>query len=146
MTQTLCELSRVCKQGSRAVFVVGRESNVRKTPFRNGDILRVLASECCGLQTIMQQERVFTNRFGTAIYEDILHFELNQTDDAAKALPKARDVSKRVLHEAKKRAPSGSLSDLNEAIERADTVAPSPFVSIQDQPKTFHNGNGRRIT
>jgi hypothetical protein len=141
MTQTLCELSRVCKQGSRAIFVVGRESNVRKTPFWNGKILRALVSQCCGLETIMQQERVFTNRFGTAIYEDILHFELHQTD-AAEALIKAREISKRVLCDARKRAPSESLCDLNEAIEKADTVAPSPFIAIQDQPKTFASSNG----
>src|SRR5579884_4266749 len=76
MTDVLRELRRVCKEGSRIVMIVGRESNVRKTRFFNGEIMTELASRCVGFEVVSRQERLFMNRFGEQIYEDILHFEV----------------------------------------------------------------------
>src|SRR5262249_39812661 len=44
MADVLRELRRVCKEGSRIVVIVGRESNVRKTRFFNGEIVAALAA------------------------------------------------------------------------------------------------------
>ena len=76
MTDVLRELRRVCKEGSRLIVIVGRESDVRKTRFFNGEIIAALATRCVGFQLILRQERVFMNRFGEKIYEDILHFHM----------------------------------------------------------------------
>ena len=70
----LTELTRVCQKSARIVFVVGRESNVHKTPLYNGKILGRIAHEVVGLKVALTQERKFKNRFGDIIKEDILHF------------------------------------------------------------------------
>src|SRR5262249_39106176 len=43
MTDVLQELRRVCKEDARILVIVGRESNVRKTRFFNGEIVAALA-------------------------------------------------------------------------------------------------------
>lgn len=74
MVKVFSEINRVCKENSHVIFVVGRESSVMKTPFYNGKIIAELACGVCGLKPLFRQERNFKNKFGTQIYEDILHF------------------------------------------------------------------------
>lgn len=74
MVNVFSEINRVCKNNSHVIFVVGRESSVMKTPFYNGKIITELACGVCGLKPLFRQERDFKNKFGTQIYEDILHF------------------------------------------------------------------------
>jgi len=74
MSLSLTELVRVCRDTGKIVFVVGRESNIHKTAFFNGAILRRLAEEVVDIRTSLQQERQFQNKFGNIIKEDILHF------------------------------------------------------------------------
>jgi DNA methylase len=124
MVQVFHELRRVCKADARIIFVVGRESNVRKTVFYNGEIVAELAVRSAGFSLCRRQERVFQNRFGEMIYEDILH--LSPRPLGSQALVPAKDFAEEALKAAFARAPSESASDLRDAIERIGQVDPSP--------------------
>ena len=119
------ELRRVCRPSARIIVVVGRESNVRKTVFFNGEIVAGVAVRCAGLCFSSRQERVFQNRFGESIVEDILHFTLQPL--AARSPTRAYDLAREVLTAALERVPAESESDLRSAIDRIAEVTPSPI-------------------
>jgi predicted nucleotidyltransferase len=75
IAQCFEELKRTTRLDARIIFIVGKQSKVRGVPFENGAIVRRIATECCGLELVEQQQRKFKNRYGQLIYEDILHFE-----------------------------------------------------------------------
>ena len=138
MALCLLEVRRVIKPDGRAIFVVGRESNVRKTAFFNGDILAALARESAGFEIALQQERVFQNRFGVAIIEDILHLKKDEHPPRSKerALTTARLVAKRVLGEVRLRASEASIvADIDEAITKVDDIEPSPLVGLAGEQR-----------
>ena len=123
ITKALVELQRVCSRSARIIFVVGRESNVRKTPFFNGDIVAQLGVRCAGLSTECRQERVFTNRFGAQIYEDIIHFR--PRNPQASEVPVA--IAEEILKGAIVRSPEESKPDLRDALARLSEIVPSPI-------------------
>jgi len=124
MAQVFFELSRVCKKNARMIFVVGRESSVRKTAFYNGEIITEIACRALGMDFVLKQERVFTNRFGQNIYEDILHFKNNKTI-SENWLDVARQISLEVLKSVKNTCPAETIIDLEDAISKVDTLQPS---------------------
>lgn len=126
MSDVLLEMKRVLKRTGKMLFVVGRESNVRKTRFLNGDIVAKLAVGCCGLSLSGRQERVYRNKFGIRIYEDILTFK--KPKSKAKTVP-PDDVAKIVLEDAIPHAPHESRIDLNDAISAIGTITRSPLYS-----------------
>lgn len=71
----LYESTKVLKRGGKMVYVVGKESNVRKTPFFNSCIIKDLGKAISGLSLLEENSRVFRNRYGEIIQEDILTFE-----------------------------------------------------------------------
>jgi SAM-dependent methyltransferase len=123
MTDVLIELKRVCKEGARIIVVVGRESNVRKTRFYNGEIVAALGVRCAGVTPRVRQERVFKNKFGTLIYEDILHF----TNDGGEGEVEPLDIARGALISAMAYAPDESKGDLEAALEGAAAVGRSPL-------------------
>jgi SAM-dependent methyltransferase len=125
MADVFAEMRRVCKPNSRIIFVVGRESNVRRTVFYNAEIIARLAVRCAGLDFNSRQERVFQNRFGEMIYEDVLHFIAGSA--ANRSPEKPADIAKEVLTAALSRAPEESHADLRMAIDRLADVGPSPM-------------------
>lgn len=125
MADALLELRRVCKEGSRIVVIVGRESNVRKTRFFNGEIMAALASRGVGLSFASRQERVFMNRFGEQIFEDILHFDVKKDSDLKPEGPRA--IAREFLEKARTRTPQESLGDLEEALSLVNEVQVSPI-------------------
>jgi len=133
MLAVLGELRRVCKPAAHIIVVVGRESKVRKTVFFNGEIVAALAVRCAGFTFTSRQERVFQNRFGEMIYEDILHFSPQPLDRQALLSP--TDVAQEVLCAAAHRAPAESAEDLRDAINRIGEVAPSPLYRRQPGPQ-----------
>lgn len=141
MTLCLLELRRKLRKDARAIFVVGRESNVRKTAFYNAKILAGLATRCASFDIVLEQERVFLNRFGARIFEDIIHLRPGDTarPESKKALSVAREIAREVLEEARSRAPADVIADLDDAIEKSTTVAPSPMVDLTGQP-VFQTG------
>jgi hypothetical protein len=138
MTDVLRELQRVCKEGSRIVVIVGRESNVRKTRFFNGEILAALACRCVGFQFVARQERVFMNRFGEQIYEDILHFHV--TASRSTHFEEPRVIAREIMKAAQQRTPDESVNDLEEALSLADKVQGSPIFN----PETASTGKGAK--
>lgn len=124
MAQALTELRRACRKDARIILVVGRESNVRKTPFFNGAIVADIGTRCAGLTLVGRQERVFRNKFGASIFEDILHFTVS--DAVADEDP--RIVGIEALRFAEGCAPEESMHDLADALARAEQVEPSPLL------------------
>lgn len=130
MTAVFDEIRRICTDDARIIFVVGRESNVRKTRFLNGEIVTNVATRCSDFTPILRQERVFTNRFGEKIFEDILHFE--PQENSKKVDPFV--VALETLQTARGFAPQEAMSDLADAILRINDVKPSPqFVQESQQ-------------
>jgi hypothetical protein len=125
MTNVLAELRRVCKDGTRLVVIVGRESNVRKTRFFNGEIMAALACRCLDFSFVARQERIFTNRFGEQICEDLLHFQV--TKESRRNAEEPRGLAREVLLAARQRTPEESREDLEEALRLVDDVQESPI-------------------
>ncbi|MDR1316949.1 MAG: site-specific DNA-methyltransferase [Spirochaetales bacterium] len=125
MALVFAELNRICKDSSRIVFIVGRESSVRKTDFLNGEIVAEIACACSNMKLLNRQERVFVNRYGINIYEDILHFISSKI--IKDPIPEAKDIAYKLLTSVLSSAPAESLDDLYNAIERVSDIQPSPF-------------------
>lgn len=75
MADVLQELARVMVPGGRAVLIVGYESKVLGVPFYNADIIEQLARNLGMFDLVLRQQRIFRNRFGHDIREDILNLE-----------------------------------------------------------------------
>jgi len=114
------ELKRICKKDAKVIFIVGRESSVRKTPFFNAKILTEVANTL-GFELKGEQPRVFTNKFGQNIYEEILRFSINH-NTKEKSIEKAKTIAIKHLKNALKFAPKESIEDLKSAIIKADKV------------------------
>ncbi|MEA1952673.1 MAG: DNA methyltransferase [Planctomycetota bacterium] len=124
MRQALEAFHAICRDDAHLIFVLGRESNVRKTAFKNGDIFRELATKCSCFENPLNQERVFRNKFGKWIYEDIIH--LSPTPNGRK-LGDPRAIAVCALKSALAYAPNESKDDLLASIKAADSVKPSPI-------------------
>lgn len=130
MAQTFMELKRVCKHDARLIFVVGKQSNVNKTPFFNGKIIAELANSY-GFDLIVEQQRCFRNTFGTMIYEDILHLTPSQQLSQPE-LDTARTVAHAALIDALKRVPQSSKERLHCAIDDVSRIEPSPYFNVNE--------------
>ncbi len=80
MAGVLQEVARVLKPGGRAVFIVGYESRVLGVPFYNADLVERLAANLGLFDLTLRQKRVFQNRFGQDIREDILNLTRKSVD------------------------------------------------------------------
>ena len=129
MALTLAELRRVCNDDARILLILGRESNVHKTAFYNGQILESLATEALDFCIHLRQERAFVNRFGKNIYEDILHLSPLPSSRSKKSIiDDARCISKDILSKAMERSPRDRRHYLRDAISRVDQVDASPIL------------------
>jgi hypothetical protein len=136
MAQTFQELARVCQPAARIIFVVGRESNVRSTPFGNGEIVAEIATRGLGFSLTLKQERMFRNRFGNDIYEDILHFAMPSVPNQKKTnyLPIARQIAGEALESARQIAPAKAIDNIQLALQNLEQVAPSPIFELTNTP------------
>ncbi len=127
MALAIREAARVTKPDGKLVLVLGRESSVRGTPFFNSELVAEVAVRSVGLALERRQERVFQNRYGTDIYEDILHFQgINGDAVEDSSLAAARCVAGEALSTARAHVPRKERPGLEQAIERVNEVAPSP--------------------
>lgn len=97
MSLSISEAIRVCKDKSRMIYVVGKESKVLGFNFYNSLLLYRIGTEIFQLPFILRQERVFKNRFGQNIFEDILHFENSKENLSLEKnfiISKAKDIAK----------------------------------------------------
>jgi SAM-dependent methyltransferase len=133
MTKALQELSRVMKTGGRAVLVVGHESNVLGAPFYNAEILDQIAEQSGMFDVVLRQKRIFVNRFGQAIREDILNLtktKYKENKDIAANVGRA--IAAAALSAAQSGVPEKNRYFLDEAIDRANGIEGTPlFNSLQ---------------
>lgn len=100
MALSINEAIRVCKNDARMIYVVGRESTVLGYSFCNSELIYNIGTEIFQLELVLRQERVFKNRFGQMIYEDIIHFankKVSLTEE--EIVNKAREIAVRMLQE-----------------------------------------------
>ena len=140
IAQTLKELARLCQADARLIFVVGRESTVRGTAFYNGEIVAEVAHSALGFDLTLRQERVFLNRYGQNIYEDILHFLPTQYVATDLMLDGARAVAQQALETVFEVAPKDAKEDINSALDNIESVSPSPLFQIPKAYEAAHVG------
>ena len=113
--------------------MVGRESTVCGDRFFNGELIAELAVRTAGLRLERRQERVFRNRYGKSIYEDILHLRsTGEVVDETFALNAARSVAQELLSATRRNidlVAKGPLLDY--ALERMPATTPSPMFIAQ---------------
>lgn len=129
MALSLKEAIRVCKPDARMIYVVGRESSVLGYSFCNSQLIYEIATGIFELPFLLRQERVFKNRFGQLIYEDILHFENYKAKDIIsdeKIEKAARIVAIRMLSEKSQTYPnSKNIESIFDAISKAAIIKKS---------------------
>jgi methylase of polypeptide subunit release factors len=121
--QVFEDLKRICKPDAKIIFIVGRESSVRKTAFSNATLLTEVAHEV-GFNLVGEQPRMFKNKFGQEIYEEILRFKIDSNKEVS-TINSAKAIALQHLTNALKYAPTVSILDLKDAISKASTVEPS---------------------
>ena len=109
------------------IFVIGRESNVRKTPFYNGVIVKDIAHGMGGFKDIQNFTRTFINKFGIDIKEDII---VLKKSDMQPTLSVARDISLKHLESSFSLVPEVAKGDILNVIACIDTIRASPFFSV----------------
>jgi len=77
-----------------------------------------------------RQERVFVNRYGEHIYEDILHFV--STKKGNYSISRARNIAYYLLNSVITYAPEESQDDLKDAIEKINDIQPSPLFEVKE--------------
>jgi DNA modification methylase len=128
MLDVLQEMYRLLRPHGRAIIVVGRESHIRGASFRNGLLVAVLAIGGAKFQLETRQERMFVNKFGETIYEDILHL-VPGSDPIITGDTLARSVAIWSLDQAYKNVEPQVGLEILEAKKRAATVRRSPLFS-----------------
>jgi DNA modification methylase len=109
----------------KMVMVLGKESNVRKTPFYNGLIITELINKMGGFSILSKSNRAFQNKFGKEIIEDILIIK-----KITEQIPKtgfAQNIAQEHLIEARKSAPDDVLNDFDDVMNKIKYVKHSPI-------------------
>ncbi|NDV17737.1 hypothetical protein GO009_17105 [Muricauda sp. TY007] len=109
----------------KMVMVLGKESNVRKTPFYNGLIISELINKMGGFSILSKSNRAFQNKFGKEIIEDILIIK-----KIANQIPKtgfAQNIAEEHLIEARKSAPVDVINDFDDVMNKIKYVKNSPI-------------------
>lgn len=128
MANTIQELSRVIKKNGRAVFVVGHESRVLGVPFYNADMLERIARESGLFYVVLRQQRLFLNRFGQRIREDILNLErVPHARYETTALTLGRTVARGALESSVPVVPEKNSTLLQDAIGRINLTEGTPL-------------------
>lgn len=131
LAQTLGEVRRVLNHHGRAVFVIGRESQVKGVAFSNGELLAYLAVKGGGFHLERRQERKFVNRFGAVIYEEVI--TLRPGGEVVDGLEDfGRTVGRLALEHALTRTAGEVRSDVQQALERSSEVRGSPLLTVVD--------------
>jgi SAM-dependent methyltransferase len=127
MAGVIQELARVSKPGARAVLIVGHESRVLGAPFYNADIVEKIAVASGSFDVLLRQERLFTNRFGESIREDILNLRRESfTADSAVAQKVGRGVAHEALAATASCVPEINCHLLADALSRIEEISGTP--------------------
>ncbi|MGI6087768.1 MAG: Bpu10I family restriction endonuclease [Kiritimatiellia bacterium] len=127
MANVLQELARVVRPGGRVVLVVGYESRVLGVPFHNARIVEALAEKIGMFDLIIKQQRVFQNRFGQDIREDILNLTRRSYSNSG-GLPEeaGRTVAVRALRYGLSSADPKNKPLLHDAVAAAERMEGTP--------------------
>lgn len=128
--QTLDELARIMKHEAIGVMVVGRESKVLGESFNNSEILEKLLFRHPSLTFISSTERVFINKFGQSIYEDLIIFR-KTTSYEKLDLQVSTKIGKTFLTAKLSNSKPENLELLTQAISKSETLQPSPLFSAR---------------
>jgi len=128
MASAFQELSRVMRHRGRAVFIVGYESKVLGAPFYNADIVEEITSKSGMFDIVLRQKRVFKNKFGQDIREDIINLEKIAYSNGEN-LPKSvgQTVAMKALESALKIVPKKNRELLSQAISRSKSLNGTPL-------------------
>src|SRR5690606_24600661 len=125
--QSLKSFWSALNKNGRAILVVGKESNVNKLSFKNGELIRKILKKSNGFSKIKLFERSFINKYGLSIKEEIIVLE-NKMDFFQ--VGNAKNIS---INALKKYLPlineMDLKTDLIEAIESAEDINPSPILN-----------------
>ncbi len=128
MTRTLQELARVLRPKARTVLIVGYESKVLGTSFYNADIIEQIAVTSGMFSLVQRQRRVFINRFGESIREDILSFaKATNTHDETLSCRVGRAIAHLSLNDALERVPDNNRQLLFDAIDHISSISGTPI-------------------
>ncbi|ENA1858927.1 hypothetical protein ABF206_003008 [Aeromonas salmonicida] len=130
MSQVFIELNRICKKDAKVIFIVGRESNVRRTSFKNAKLITKVA-EVCGFRLAGEQERFFTNMFGESIFEEILRFTIVD-DIKVDYFENSRKIGQAALVEALTYCDDNVKIEIEEAIVKSNEIEVSPILIAED--------------
>ena len=113
------------------IYIVGRESSVLGYSFCNSELIYKIGTEIFFFDFVLRQERMFKNRFGQIIYEDILHFFNNKSQNltSSEIISKARNIAIDIIQEKINLSndnPNKPL--LVEALKKVSKVKPSEEV------------------
>lgn len=112
------------KPNAKLILVLGRESNVRSTPFYNGQMIIEILEATGGFSEVKNLERQFTNKFGNNIKEDIIiATKANKIENTLQG----RQIALKHLEYSLKTTQNGVHSDISEAILNNKDVMPSPL-------------------
>lgn len=133
MHDCLVETARAMRPNAPLVIVLGRTSNVLGAAFENGAIVKELINRSGCFGQLHRQERVFTNRYGEQIFEDILI--TRRLVRMTRPLADMRAIGVEALKRATSSVPERNASTLAEALEAAEKVQPSPLLSLTCPPR-----------
>lgn len=129
MEQALISFWHSLRADGVIVLVVGRESNVRKTPFYNGEIIKDIMTGIGGFREPINYERKFINRFGLRIKEDII---VSRKTPFAPTSHPAQQIARKHLEFALQSCPSDVQKDIGDAMNSIDEIAPSPLFDMKN--------------
>ena len=111
------------------IYIVGKESNVRKTPFYNSQIISDLVDCIPNLHIVDIHHRYFKNRFGETIQEDLLEIEKKDcSSDATKLMSNFEYIGFKHLEKAIPYSPEENKADIYAILEKKDIVYESPIL------------------
>lgn len=124
MEVALVSFAHTLRENGILVLVVGRESRVRGIPFPNSSMLLQIAEGIGVFKKLATPERVFTNRFGVNIKEDIL---VLQKCGVSSQYANARSIAKEHLLIALQTAKGDVANDIYDVLTHIVTIKPSPI-------------------
>jgi len=128
MASAFQELSRVLRPRGRAVFIVGYESKVLGAPFYNADIVEEISSNLGMFDMVLRQKRVFKNKFGQDIREDIINLEkIAYSNGENLSTSVGQNVALKALESAFSIVPNKNRELLSQAISRAKSLNGTPL-------------------
>lgn len=127
IAEALKEISRVSKKDARIVFVVGYESKVLGVPFYNADIIERIAIKSGMYAKALRQKRLFKNKFGKIIREDLINFSNLKAECTKEIIDGvAREVALEILSAGISSVPQKNLEFLENAIKKVEAIKSTP--------------------